>query len=104
MILHAGARFGLGLVRGCLCLLRLSLAWETFETSPVGLVQSWRPQAAAACGLGALSPAGFGACALLDGAELTQFEVEGLGVMLTHRFVMSHLLNLLLRLLLGGEV
>ena len=38
----AGARFGLGLGRGFLCLLRLSLAWRPSSLEPVGPVQPRR--------------------------------------------------------------
>ena len=36
---QAGARFGLGLARGFLCLLRLSLAWRPSSLEPSGPVQ-----------------------------------------------------------------
>ena len=41
---QAGARFGLGLARGFLCLLRLSLAWRPSSLEPAGPVQTIRVQ------------------------------------------------------------
>ena len=41
---QAGARFGLGLARGRLCLLRLDVAWRPSSLEPVGPVQTTRVQ------------------------------------------------------------